>query len=212
MEKYELIKWFMQELESCEAKLGQSPDVNQFCNYIKFKESKPEVLLPKPGRGQLQPSIPSEIARLVTTLNRYARFYFKVILENEPAQSIDEVVFLIILMDAGSLSKSELISRAVAEKTTGIETIKRMEQNGLVLSRPNPSDARSKLIAVAPGGFALMQRMFPRIDKVSKVVTGNLSEEEQITLVHLLNKLDEFHKPIYLNGKQKDWINTNDAG
>jgi DNA-binding MarR family transcriptional regulator len=158
------------------------------------------------------PNKDGEIARLVTTLNRYARLYFKVILEKEQTQNVDELIFLIILLEYGELSKTELITHAVSEKTTGMEILKRMEQNQLVSAVVNPNDGRSKLIKISEKGLSLIQKLFPLMAKVSKLVSGNLSAKEKETLFEILKKLDEFHKPIYLKGTQKDWLNEEVKG
>jgi hypothetical protein len=44
------------------------------------------------------------------------------------------------------------------------------------------------------------------MEKVSRLVSGNLTSTEKDVLFEILNKLDDFHKPIYLKGTQKDWL------
>lgn len=204
MDKFELIKIMVQEVEAYNTMAGNDLSLKGYHTYLgeKLVQNTLEVDLLKSIRAN-----DSEIGRLLTSLNRYAKFYFKVVLEGEETQNLDEVVFLIILLRMGQLSKTELITRALSEKTTGMEILKRMENHELIRSFLNPSDGRSKLIEISPKGIMLMDKLLPKIDKVSKILCGNLTEKESETLYRLLRKLDDFHKPIYLNNSQKQSLN-----
>lgn len=203
MDKFELIKIMVQEVDAYYAIVGNNMSLKGYHNFLgeKLAQKNLENDLLKPKRTNN-----SEIARLLTSLNRYAKFYFKVVLEGEETQNLDEVVFLIVLMSMGQLSKTELITHTLSEKTTGMEILKRMENNELIRSLINPKDGRSKLIEISPKGIALMTKLFPKMDKVSNIVCGNLTENENELLLSLLKKLDEFHKPIYINNSQKQWL------
>jgi DNA-binding MarR family transcriptional regulator len=203
MDKFELIKIMVREVEAYNAVVGNNLSLEGYHAFLgeKLVQKTLEVDLLKSNR-----TINSEIARLLTSLNRYAKFYFKVVLEGEETQNLDEVVFLIILMGMGQLSKTELITHALSEKTTGMEILKRMENHELIRSFLNPSDGRSKLIEISPKGLALMSKLFPKMDKVSNIITGNLTEKENELLYNLLKKLDDFHKPIFINNSQKQWL------
>ncbi len=204
MDKFQLIKILIEEVEQCEARMGDNLSIEGFSGFLCEKLNKTQHRATTINSVQHKDS---EIARLVTTLNRYARLYFKVILEKEETQNLDELIFLIILMEYGELSKTELITHAVSEKTTGMEILKRMEQNGLVNSIVNPNDGRSRLIKISEKGIIVIHKLFPLMEKVSKLVGGNLTAKEKDTLFEILKKLDDFHKPIYLKGTQKDWLN-----
>jgi MarR family transcriptional regulator, lower aerobic nicotinate degradation pathway regulator len=205
MDKFQLVKTLIDEVEQFEERMGTDLTIEGFSHFLNERlnksQHKASAILKAPATKD------GEIARLVTTLNRYARLYFKVVLEHEETQNIDELIFLIILLEFGELSKTELITHAVSEKTTGMEIIKRMEQNEMIHAIANPNDGRSKLIKISDKGMAMLHKLFPLMSKVSKLVGGNLSSEEKDTLFFLLKKLDDFHKPIYLKGTQKDWLN-----
>ncbi len=205
MDKFQLAKILIEEVENCEALMGSNLSIESFNHYLSEKLSKThhnrvsEIFNAPQTKDR-------EIARLVTTLNRYARLYFKAVLEKEETQNLDELIFLIILLEYNELSKTELITHAVSEKTTGMEILKRMEQNGLLNSITNPNDGRSKLIKISDKGLAVIHKLFPAMEKVSRLVSGNLTSTEKDVLFEILNKLDDFHKPIYLKGTQKDWL------
>ncbi len=206
MNKFQLTKILIEEVENCEAIMGLDLSIKSFNHYLFEKLNKTDH---DPASAILNATQTKdrEIARLVTTLNRYARLYFKVVLEKEETQNLDELIFLIILLEFDELTKTELITHAVSEKTTGMEILKRMEQNGLLNSITNPNDGRSKLIKISDKGLAIIHKIFPAMEKVSRLVSGSLTSKEKDILFEILKKLDDFHKPIYLKGTQKDWLN-----
>jgi hypothetical protein len=66
---------------------------------------------------------------LVTLLFRYAKGYIKKALQDSIIQTADEFAFNLITFE--SLTKTELISKQVMEKTSGVEVIKRLVGQGL---------------------------------------------------------------------------------
>jgi DNA-binding MarR family transcriptional regulator len=206
MDKFQLTKILIEEVENCEAIMGLDLSIESFNHYL-FEKLNKTHHDPASSKLNAPQTKDREIARLVATLNRYARLYFKVVLEKEETQNLDELIFLIILLEFDELSKTELITHAVSEKTTGMEILKRMEQNGLLNSITNPNDGRSKLIKISDKGLAIIHKLFPAMEKVSRLVSGSLTSKEKDILFEILKKLDDFHKPIYLKGTQKDWLN-----
>jgi DNA-binding MarR family transcriptional regulator len=160
-------------------------------------DSHPEVA----RRGETKET---SIAILVTYLYRYSKLYTKKALQGSDIQSPDEFSFLIILLTHDSLSKTELINKNVHEKTTGMEIIKRLVRTGLIAQFDNDADKRSQRVAITDKGRYAIFSVLDKMEAVSKIVSGNLSELEKHTLKHLLEKLDHFHYDIFLNERQSD--------
>ena len=80
-------------------------------------------------------SINSEISILLVFMYRYARCYIRKALEGGLVQTGDEFSFLITLMTHKSMTKSELITNQVMEKTTGTEILRRLAAKGLISFR-----------------------------------------------------------------------------
>ena len=102
-------------------------------------------------------------------------------------------------MTYDSLSKSELITKQVMEKTSGSEIIRRLIKRGLIVESADENDKRSIRVSITQSGREELLRILPLMSKVTKVVVGNLSSEEIKTLSYLLKKLDYFHNDIYIN-------------
>ena len=114
-------------------------------------------------------------------------------------QTPDEFSFLITLMTYDSLSKSELITKQVMEKTSGTEVIHRLVKRGMIVETADQNDKRSIRVSITKSGREEILRILPLMSKVTEIVVGNLSAEEINTLSYLLKKLDYFHNDIYIN-------------
>jgi DNA-binding MarR family transcriptional regulator len=134
---------------------------------------------------------------------RYAKGYIKKALLESYLQTADEFSFLITLMTYDSLRKSELITKQVMEKTSGTEVIRRLIKNGMIVETADKNDKRSIRVSITKSGIEEILKILPIMSKVSKIVVGNLSNEEINTLSYLLKKLDYFHNDIYLNKRDK---------
>jgi len=127
-------------------------------------------------------------------LNRYAHSYIKEVLKDGVLNTPDEFSFLITLLVAGSHTKSELISRMLLTKTSGTEVIKRLLEKDLLKEYDDPHDKRSKRVELTDKGKKAVLELLPKMNAVSEVVRGNLSEQELSTLNYLLKKLERHHK------------------
>ena len=140
-----------------------------------------------------------DISILIVLMNRYAKWYIKKVLKSSNLHSPDEFSFLITLMTYDSLSKSELITKQVMEKTSGSEVIRRLIKRGLIVESTDENDKRSIRVSITRSGREEVLRLLPQMSKVTRMVVGNLSTEEINTLSYLLKKLDYFHNDIYIN-------------
>ncbi|NUN99035.1 MAG: winged helix DNA-binding protein [Saprospiraceae bacterium] len=139
------------------------------------------------------------ISKLVGFMHRYARIYLKKAFEKTPLTTPDDFSYLAALAEKGFLSKTELIEENIHEKTSGMEVIKRLLNAGLIVQTEHPSDRRSKIISITEKGQEVLYGVFDELRTIAKLVSGNLTDLEKQQLFYLLQKLDHFHRPIYLN-------------
>lgn len=143
----------------------------------------------------------NDISILIVFMFRYAKSYIKKALKESIIQTADEFSYLITLMTYESLTKTELIGKLVMEKTSGVEIIKRLLKQELLTEFEDPEDKRSVRVAISTKGKIELAKILPEMDKVTKLVSGNLTANEKNTLAYLLKKLDHFHNEIYHNRK-----------
>jgi DNA-binding MarR family transcriptional regulator len=149
----------------------------------------------------------NNISRLFVFMSRYAKSYIKKALEGTPLQTAEDFTALAILLTHDHLSKSDLISYNLQEKTSGTEVIRRLIASGLVRQWHDVKDKRSKHIAITDDGKNLLYQVFEHTNYVGKVITGKLTTAEKFTLQYLLQKLENFHLEHY---EKKTILNKED--
>ncbi len=142
-----------------------------------------------------------DITILISFMSKYAKNYLKKALENSIINTSDEFAFLISMLRYTSLTKTELINKLVTEKTSGIETIKRLIKKGLLEEFKAINDKKSVHIKITDLGKKSIFEILPVMNKVTKIITGNLTDQEILLLSNLLIKLDDFHNEIYFDKK-----------
>ncbi|MBE8721144.1 MarR family winged helix-turn-helix transcriptional regulator [Sphingobacterium pedocola] len=139
----------------------------------------------------------SALSTLLVQLNRYAKSYSKSAIAGSDFSTQEEFIYLINLRAFGGMSKMQLIQRNIHEKPYGIQIINRLLAQGWIEQADSLADKRSKIISITEAGNLALERQMAKIRQATSVVSGNLSTSEKMELIHLLNKLVDFHQPIY---------------
>lgn len=72
---------------------------------------------------------------------------------------------------------------------TTIGLIDTLEKKGFVMRKPNPEDARSRILSLTDKALSMQERLVGMGDSLEKQFTKALAEEERVQLVELLQKL-----------------------
>ena len=142
-------------------------------------------------------SAESVINTLIVHLNRYAKSYSKSAIFGSNFSTQEDFTYLINLKAFGEMSKMDLIKRNVHEKPVGMQIINRLINQGWIEQRNSKTDKRSKVISISETGLKALGNQMDKIRQATSIVTGNLSQNEKMELIRILNKLDNFHQPIY---------------
>lgn len=207
MKKSEILTTLINHFFSFDAEKGNQDEysMDEFIGYLNAKSDRQELEIRKISGGNKElfkyeyRSATRDISILIVLMNRYAKWYIKKVLRESHLQTPDEFSFLITLMTYDSLSKSELITKQVMEKTSGTEVINRLVKRGMIFETADQNDKRSIRVSITNSGREEILRILPLMRKVTEIVVGNLSAEEINTLSYLLKKLDYFHNDIYIN-------------
>ncbi len=176
------------------------PAGNNHSNEVRFGDNDSAAL-------DIAYQLDNNIGRLFVFMSRYAKSYIKKALEGTPLQTAEDFTALAILLTHTHLSKSELISHNLQEKTSGTEVLRRLIAHGLVRQWDDERDKRSKHIAITDEGKTLLFQVFEHTNYVGKIITGRLTLAEKFTLQYLLQKLENFHLEHY---EKKTIINKDD--
>jgi DNA-binding MarR family transcriptional regulator len=199
---YQLVKDVMQLLENFESKGSDSrysEDIKGFKEWIRDGMKGKGQRISEPGwEGKEKGRSPeSVINTLIVHMNRYARSYSKSAIYGSDFSTQEEFIYLINLKAFGAMTKMELIRKNIQDKPSGMQIINRLIQQRWVIQQNSKTDKRSKIIQISAKGLKALEHQMDRIRQASRVVTGDLSRDEKMQLIRLLNKLDHFHRKIF---------------
>jgi MarR family transcriptional regulator, lower aerobic nicotinate degradation pathway regulator len=205
MKNHELLKSLIEQVERYE---NQNPEaqplaLSDFTTWLSASQSKEETNAFSRVH-EFEKADEVNIGSLVGGLSRYVKMYAKKALENSAINTIEEFTFLAVTWDKNSISKTDLITRNVIEKTTGMAIIKRLLNLGFLHQTDSETDGRSQVVSLTESGKMELMKLFGEMSKVSVIVSGQLNREEKQTLQIILKKLDNFHKNVVDTEKELD--------
>lgn len=98
---------------------------------------------------------------------------------------------LIPLWEEDGLTQAELTRRLGIEAASVSKAIERMEQNGLLLRRPHPDDARTNQIFLTELGRSLEAPVNQAWFEVEAELLAHMTQEERLLLRRLLLQMRE---------------------
>ena len=176
-------------------------------NFLRFADQTLEQQTsseePKAGmRGHAY--LNAMIARDISFVYRYMRYFVRKAIKDTPLQTIDEYSYLITLMAKGEMTKTELNNYNVIEKTSGSEIIRRLLKSGLISQTRNLQDRRSLLLSITPKGREVVKELLPRMQQSSDLLLRDLSWDQKIFLHSLHEQLYESNHPLFLTERDTD--------
>jgi MarR family transcriptional regulator, lower aerobic nicotinate degradation pathway regulator len=207
--KYQLLKEVLSELEEYEL-LYENISLSGFRAFLNDKaalesEEEKEASRDKTLKEMSNQSygIENHITYLIAMMWKYAKHYAKDGFKDLPIHSLDDFGFLAALSDK-SMNKTELINLNVAEVPSGMDIIKRLTKQGLIISQKNDNDKRAKMLSISPLGRAVVGKTIMKLQQIAQIVVGNLEETEKNQLFATLEKLNRFHQQIHENHWKSD--------
>lgn len=199
--KYKIIKDIIDLVDEFELAQNNSNsyenNVNGFKQWVVENFSGQEKEEPNWEGKENGRSAESVINTQIVHMNRYAKSYTKSALLNSDFATQEDIIYLINLDAFGEMTKTELIRKNVHEKPVGVQIINRLIKVGFVEQTDSLTDKRSKYISITNKGKIALKNQMKKIRQASAIVTGDLSYNEKMELIRILNKLEQFHNPIY---------------
>ncbi|SFT08519.1 MarR family winged helix-turn-helix transcriptional regulator [Sphingobacterium wenxiniae] len=148
----------------------------------------------------------SVINTLIVHMNRYAKSYSRSAIFGSDFSSQEDFIYLINLKAFGDMTKMDLIKKNVHEKPVGMQIINRLISKGWVNQMDSEIDKRSKVLKITDRGIQVLDKQMDKIRKATEIVTGDLTQNEKMELIRLLNKLNDFHKSIYDKNIEPEYL------
>lgn len=200
--KYDILKNIVNLLEEFEADNFSGStypnDIEGFKKWIVANYKGDEINNEPNWEGKEKGrSAESVINTLIVHLNRYAKSYSKSAIFGSNFSTQEDFIYLINLKAFGEMTKMDLIKKNVHEKPAGMQVINRLIAQGWVKQTDCEIDKRSKVLKISNIGLEVLENQMDKIRKATEIVTGDLTRDEKMELIRLLNKLNDFHQQIY---------------
>ncbi|MDX9882382.1 MAG: MarR family transcriptional regulator [Prolixibacteraceae bacterium] len=179
-------------------KLNDEPELDQKVGSEKYPGQQASLSLPL---KQL-----NEKARFLETVSRIARyheFYTRKALKDLVINNRLEFLFLQSVGSMQKAKKTDLINLYNLEYTTGMDTIRRLINNGLLYEVQDETDKRAKLLALTPGGEDILKQSVKNINEENVMFFAAISDNKWKKILPVLEEIDAFHNNIYKNHGSK---------
>lgn len=188
MTKYLLLKQLISLVDEYEPdSLHQGG--NQLVSFLKWANARQSLF----DQQVSTQGVDGKNFELIGAMEQYAGKYSRELFSDTSLSSIWDFGFLAMVNQDGTRSMSELIDSSKMEKSSGMEVIKRLIKNKLVVTTAHAGDKRKKAIEITKAGRNLLVSLYPKVADLAKQINGNLTSQEKATLHELLTKLDEYH-------------------
>ncbi len=189
----------IEEFEADNALLKMYPDnIEGFKRWVAVNYKREELVVEPYWEGKEKGrSADSVINTLIVHLNRYAKSYSKSAIFGSDFSTQEDFIYLINLKAFGEMTKMDLIKKNVHEKPVGMLIINRLISKGWIDQTDSEIDKRSKVLKISKSGLIVLENQMDKIRKATEIVTGDLTHNEKMGLIMILNKLNDFHLPIY---------------
>jgi hypothetical protein len=146
--------------------------------------------------------IEAHMGRVFGHLSRMAHLYSKKVLRPLGVANLEDFGYLATLSRMHKPRKGELIRLMHAETTSGSSVIKRLVAQGWVKELSDKDDGRSTRVMVTAKGLRTLERCFPRMAEMGRMIFGLLDPKEKATLYDLLKKIEEPHARLLIERRE----------
>ena len=208
--KYNSIKKLIELWETYEFETDQQ-DLLNFAEWLttKLKEEPALNIRPKPSKKRAKNEEPENVMlfrnmeesiRFLEYTSRISRlhdFYIKKFFNDLPINNRLEYLFLYTVSEKKEAKKTELINTHLVDYTTGMDTIKRLVNNGLLKEMPDESDKRAKLLEITQEGRQMLELSGKKMADEIHMFLACISMNKWKKTLSIFEEINEFHSVIY---------------
>ncbi|MGV3510091.1 MAG: MarR family winged helix-turn-helix transcriptional regulator [Sphingobacteriaceae bacterium] len=154
-------------------------------------------------KGDDPQSTSNRFMKVIARLHLAYNVYLRIALKDTPLAATEKFVFLAALNVIGESSKTQVISYAMMEMSTGGDILNRLLKDNFIAQRNDPNDKRSKLISITDKGIEVLQQCFEKTAMVRKILLQGLTEDEEKICVQILYPIQEKHTKLAVESKNK---------
>ena len=181
-------------------KLKQSPQLNRTASHDKILIDQPEKISYFKSLDE-----PARFLEFISRISRYHEFYIRKFLVDLPINNRLEYLFLKTVRQMNQAKKTELITIHLVEYTTGMDTIKRLINNGFLTETSDKNDKRVKLLEITESGQDILLQADKMISDEKNMFLTCISMNKWKKAIPVLDEINNLHNSIYLKHNDKPY-------
>ncbi len=178
-------------------------------NYQDFLQVKPAGTIKEfgawlqrnPEEVQLdQPELNKQNIKFAYILSKLSSFldaWVKLSFRDIPLRSLGDFGILMSIRFMQNPRKTDVAEQVIMERSTCMESIKRLIGEGLVEQSKDTADRRVWRVQLTKSGFAMCETLDEKMKSLGDLVAGEISDEEKLYAIAPLAKLVDFHQNLY---------------
>ncbi|HDS06920.1 MAG TPA: MarR family transcriptional regulator [Bacteroides sp.] len=139
----------------------------------------------------------SRFLECISRISRLHDFYIRKYLEELPVNSRLEYLFLSTVGFMEKSKKTDLINIHIVEYTTGMDTIRRLVEGGLLQELPDEYDRRAKLLTLTAEGKKVLEQANQRLQVERNMFLACTSYNKWKKHLPVLEEINELHYMVY---------------
>ena len=171
-------------------RLEEEPDLNK-----RLARWQQEIEIPSSFGNDLNDK--ARFLELVSRIARYHEFYTRKALYESIVNTRLELLFLRTIDNMERARKTDLINAYHLEYTTGMDTIRRLKNNGLLYEVQDDVDKRVKLLELTAKGKEVLVLSTKRFNDENTMFFAATSENKWKKAMPVLIELDSLHSHVY---------------
>ena len=213
--KYDILKQLIDLFENFEHE-NEQLDVLNFAQWIVSKQHEESELQEKivnrntssrylgtsaPFKNHFDDKI--RFLEAVAGIARYHEFYTRKVLKDMVINTRLEFLFLQSVDMLERAKKTDLINIYHLEYTTGMDTIRRLINNGLLFEIQDETDKRIKLLIISDLGKVVYEQSKKRMSDESTMFFTAISDNKWKKVLPVLEEIDDFHSDVFQKHNSK---------
>lgn len=176
-----------------------------FSDWLHSKHGQPKTFdLPNEIQQEVaNESLNNTVARFFGMLVQLSNVWTKLTFKTTPFRGFEDYGIAQFILHAGSPTKSMVTDSSMLERSTAFEVIKRLQKLDLIHEYADEKDKRTKRVKISRKGRTALKNADVRVDQISKLMMGDLTDGKKVDLLKILLRLTDFHANEYKKGLEE---------
>ncbi|RFM26180.1 MarR family winged helix-turn-helix transcriptional regulator [Deminuibacter soli] len=176
--------------------------LEDFCRYyLNTNDTKSTAVAKSPW--QMPVSTDFVLMRLVGRIYKLHSFYAAIAMDGTGINTSEEFSLLNAIDGLNEPRKTEAISKALFELSTGSDMLSRLKKIGYISEYADAEDGRSKRLKMTAKGSKALATCRKRMNLLAEMEFHDLTTDEKKLCIHLLNTVDNKFSAAWLLHKGK---------